>query len=116
MTAICESHIIHPEAIAAAKAGVPGNAETQQLATWFKTLGDPTRLRIILALEQTELCVCDLCEVLGMTKSAISHQLNTLRGQRLVKYRREGKIVFYSLADEHVGQIIHMAKIHMKEE
>ncbi len=72
------------------------------LAEIFKTLGDSTRIKIIHALAQSELCVCDLTELLGMTQSAVSHQLRVLRNSRLVKYRKEGRTVFYSLDDDHI--------------
>lgn len=74
----------------------------QKLAELFKNLGDPTRVKIIHALAQTELCVCDLAELLKMTQSAVSHQLRVLRNNRLVKYRKEGRTVFYSLDDDHI--------------
>ena len=74
----------------------------QNLAEIFKTMGDPTRIKIIHALSQAELCVCDLAEHLGMTQSAISHQLRVLRNVKIVKYRRDGRVVYYSLDDEHI--------------
>ena len=111
---VCEQLIIHKEAAEKAAAALkPENPA--DIAAWFKLLGDPTRLRIMLALESTELCVCDLCAVLGMNKSAISHQLNTLRANRLVKYRRSGKNVYYSLDDDHVVQVVSMAREHLAE-
>ncbi len=86
------------------------------LADFFKTLGDSTRVRILMALHVRELCVCDLADVLGMTKSAVSHQLRTLRHMRLVRYRREGKNVFYALDDEHVRRVIGTALEHLQHE
>ena len=79
-----------------------GEEKYQKLAETFKNLGDPTRVKIIHALAQTELCVCDLAKLLMMTQSAISHQLRILRNNRLVKYRKEGRAVFYSLDDDHI--------------
>lgn len=83
------------------------------LAEIFKTMGDPTRIKIIHALSQSELCVCDLAEHLGMTQSAISHQLRVLRNIRIVKYRREGRTVFYSLDDEHILLLFNQGLCHV---
>ena len=85
------------------------------LADFFKVLGDSTRARIMWALDESEMCVCDLAVLLNMTKSAISHQLRSLRQANLVKYRREGKVVFYSLADDHVKQIFEKGLEHICE-
>lgn len=85
----------------------------QYLAEIFKTLGDPTRIKIIHALSQSELCVCDLAEHLAMTQSAISHQLRVLRNNRLVKYRREGRTVYYSLDDEHILLLFNQGLCHV---
>ena len=82
---------------------------------FFKMFADPTRAKILWALDQSELCVCDLGEVLGMSKSAVSHQLGTLRKAHLVKFRREGKNVFYSLKDEHVKSILEVGMEHIQE-
>jgi len=81
----------------------------------LKVLGDPTRLRIVMALANEELCVCDLAALTNVSVSAVSHQLRLLRGQRLVKYRRQGKMVYYSLADEHINNIIAAALEHAEE-
>ncbi|MEG0157125.1 MAG: metalloregulator ArsR/SmtB family transcription factor, partial [Anaerovoracaceae bacterium] len=86
-----------------------------RVTLFFKVLGDKTRLRIIWALDQHELCVCDIANVLGMTKSAISHQLRTLREANLVKCRKEGKTAFYSLADEHVKGMLASGLEHVHE-
>lgn len=85
------------------------------LADLFKALGDSTRIRVLNALLHSELCVCDLVEVIGMTQSAISHQLRVLRGAKIVKYRKEGKNVFYSLDDDHIRQLIEDGLDHVKE-
>lgn len=92
---------------------MPTENEITSLSDFFKILGDPTRMKILWALDGTELCVCDLAVELNMTKSAISHQLNSLRAAKLVKFRKEGKNVFYSLDDEHVNQIIEVALDHI---
>lgn len=88
----------------------------QELSEIFKLFADETRLKIICSLLNKELCVYDLCELLQLNQSTVSHQLKLLRNSKLVKYRREGKQVFYSLDDEHVEQIIQMALKHTKEE
>ncbi len=81
----------------------------------FKVLGDPTRIRILYALTQKELCVCDLAAVLQMSQSAISHQLRLMRSKKMVKYRKDGKMAYYSLADEHVIKFVEMGVEHAKE-
>jgi len=86
-----------------------------ELAETFKLLGDPTRLNIILALKEAELCVCDLATLLGVTRSAISHQLRLLKNLRLVKYRRQGKIAYYSLLDSHIYDLLEVALEHVRE-
>lgn len=98
------------------KANVIPDPETlQNLADLFKVFGDPTRIRILYALSAQELCVCDIAEILQMTQSAISHQLRVLKQMHLVKFRREGKTVFYSLADDHVYTILNQGIEHVKE-
>jgi len=89
--------------------------EYEQLATLLKIFGDATRVRILHALELHEMCVCDLAALLGVTKSAVSHQLKTLRLARLVANRREGQIVFYTLADDHVKEILDRGFDHVRE-
>ena len=87
----------------------------QDLADLFKVFGDPTRIRILYALSGQELCVCDIADVLDMTQSAISHQLRVLKQSRLVKFRRDGKTVFYSLSDDHVYTILRQGMDHVLE-
>ena len=111
---ICECEIVHEDAVMRAKAGVPSVELVDGLSAFFKILGDPTRIKIMCALDRAELCVCDLTAVLGMTASAVSHQLNTLRAAKLVKYRRDGKNVYYSLDDQHVNDIIERAEEHLR--
>lgn len=109
---ICDEYCVHahpdPE-------DLPGEEETLAMAGLFKTFGDPTRLRILAALSRQELCVCDIADLLGMTQSAISHQLRTLKQQELVRFRRDGKTVFYSLADSHVETILSQGLEHVRE-
>lgn len=104
----------HDCAIKRARQALPSERQVVRLADVFKALGDPTRLRIILALQIGELCVCDLAEVLGMSQSAISHQLRVLRGLHLVRNRRAGKEVFYSLDDDHVTNMLAQAEDHVR--
>ena len=111
---VCENNVVHAEAVEKARSD-QSDREAQSLAAWFKLLSDPTRLKILLALAKAELCVCDLCALLNMSISAVSHQLNTLRSGRLVKYRREGKNIYYSLDDDHVAQTIALARSHLAE-
>ncbi|MGI6261305.1 MAG: ArsR/SmtB family transcription factor [Acutalibacteraceae bacterium] len=110
----CDCELVHEEAAAAARASLPSAVLVDGLSAFFKILGDPTRIRIMCALDCAELCVCDLSAVLGMTKSAVSHQLNTLRTAQLVKYRRDGKNVYYSLDDQHVTDILERAMEHLR--
>jgi ArsR family transcriptional regulator, lead/cadmium/zinc/bismuth-responsive transcriptional repressor len=85
------------------------------LAELFKALGDPTRVKILFSLMTRELCVCDLTAVIGVSESAVSHQLKMLRTLRLVKYRREGKILYYSLADDHIEKLFAQGLEHVTE-
>lgn len=94
---------------------MPNDVLLTTLSEFFKVFGDPTRAKILWALEESELCVCDLGSVLGMSKSAVSHQLGTLRKANLVKFRRVGKNVFYSLKDEHVKTILEIGMEHIQE-
>ena len=93
----------------------PDENELYDLAELFKVFGDSTRIRILYVLFEEEVCVCDIAEKLGMTQSAISHQLKILKTSRLIKSRREGKLIIYSLADEHVRTIIAMGREHIEE-
>lgn len=96
-------------------ASLPSDAELYALAELFKVFGDFTRVRILFVLFEAEVCVCDLSRILGMTVSAVSHQLKTLKQTKLVKSRRVGKLVYYSLADTHVRTIIHQGIEHVEE-
>jgi DNA-binding transcriptional ArsR family regulator len=107
--------VIHEDVVRAVREKMPGEEALMDLADLFKVFGDSTRVRIISALLHAEMCVCDIAALLGMSKSAISHQLRTLRQTKLVKYRREGKVVFYSLDDEHVGTIFSQGLVHVGE-
>lgn len=94
---------------------IPSDEILYQMAELFKTFGDPTRIRILSALARQEMCVCDIADLLGMSQSAISHQLRVLKQMELVKFRREGKTVFYSLADSHVSTILAQGLDHVCE-
>ena len=111
----CAEHNVHKELVSAALAAMPSAELLYDLSDFFKLFGDSTRLAILLALDGAELCVCELAEVVGLTKSAVSHQLKSLRQNNLVRYRREGKNVIYSLADSHVKDIIDLAIVHINE-
>jgi DNA-binding transcriptional ArsR family regulator len=108
-------NVIHEEVVAAVRKKMPNDEVLLDLADLFKVFSDSTRVKILCALLRAEMCVCDIAALLGMSKSAISHQLRTLRQTRLVKYRREGKVVYYSLEDEHVGTIFDQGLTHVSE-
>ncbi|MGD9939656.1 MAG: ArsR/SmtB family transcription factor [Clostridia bacterium] len=112
----CSCAIVHEGAVREAKAAEATPAELAGLAELFRLYADPTRLRILDALGTGELCVCDLAAVLGMTQSAVSHQLATLRHARLVRTRKDGKVVYYTLDDGHVGGIVDLARTHLNED
>lgn len=111
----CDVHLVHADAIEKYKENAPDENELYDLAELFKVFGDSTRIRILYVLFEEDVCVCDIAEILGMTQSAISHQLKILKNGRLVKGRREGKQIIYSLADEHVRTIISMGREHIEE-
>lgn len=111
----CEVEEIHSELIEKVNQNMPDEDELYGLSELFKTFGDPTRIRILFVLSEAEVCVCDLAQILNMTQSAISHQLKVLKQSRLVKSRREGKSIFYSLADSHVRTIIAQGREHIEE-
>ena len=111
----CEQHIVHDDTIRAVASRTPDEDELAELAELFKVFGDSTRIKILYALSQAELCVCDLAELLGITQPAMSYQLKILRQAKLIRSRRDGKTVFYSLADGHVASIIGTAREHLEE-
>lgn len=112
----CDTKEVHPDLLQIVRNKLPEETRLYDLAELFKVFGDSTRIRILFVLFESEVCVCDLAEALNMTQSAISHQLRILKQNRLVKGRREGKSVFYSLADEHVRSIIAQGCEHIMEE
>ena len=111
----CEAQELHEDLLKLVRDTLPEEDHLIDLAELFKVFGDSTRIRILFVLFEAEVCVCDLAEALHMTQSAISHQLNILKRNKLVKSRREGKSVFYSLADEHVRTIIGQGMEHILE-
>ena len=111
----CEECEVHEEKVRAVNEKMPDEDELYDLAELFKVFGDSTRIRILFVLFQSEMCVCDLAQTLNMNQSAISHQLKILKQAKLVAGRREGKSVFYSLADEHVRTIIDQGREHIEE-
>ncbi len=111
----CDCDVIHEEAVGRVRARLPDEEALCDLADLYKVFGDSTRIRILSAVDGDELCVCDIAALLGMSKSAISHQLRLLRQAGLVRGRRDGKIVFYSLADEHVHGILDLGLVHLSE-
>lgn len=111
----CDFIYVHEEVVNQVLEVLPTDEELQSLADFFRIFGDSTRIRILYALSQSELCVCDIASLLGMGQSAISHQLRILKQMRLVKFRREGKSVLYSLADGHIETILAQGMEHIGE-
>ena len=111
MTDICDV----PHALSTRRADPLSPDTVQEIAATFAVLGDPTRIRILDALRGGELCVCDIATLAGISESAVSHQLRLLRGMRLVRPRRAGRQVFYTLDDQHIGQLLRLAVTHVQE-
>ena len=107
--------VLHPDLISSVNEDMPDEEMLYDLAELFRIFGDSTRIKILYVLFEAEMCVCDIAELLHMTQSAISHQLRVLKQSKLVKFRREGKTIFYSLADDHVRTIIGMGMEHLCE-
>ncbi|MBP3415284.1 MAG: winged helix-turn-helix transcriptional regulator [Clostridia bacterium] len=111
----CDCNVIHEEVIEKLCEIKPDAEQLFTIADFFRIFGDSTRIGIIWALDKSELCVCDIASLLGMTKSAVSHQLKVLRDYKVVKTRREGRVIFYSLSDDHVKEIFEKAEEHINE-
>ena len=111
----CGCLFVHEDAVSEVLGEMPDDETLYDLAELFKVFGDSTRIKILYALFEAELCVCDISKLLGLTQSAVSHQLRVLKNSRLVKFRRDGKTVFYSLDDDHVRKIIAQGMEHVKE-
>ncbi|MCL5885355.1 MAG: metalloregulator ArsR/SmtB family transcription factor [Deltaproteobacteria bacterium] len=112
---VCEIYYVNETHVRSARQALSPEKEVVLLAEAFRTLGDPTRVRILQALTVEELCVCDLAKLLGISESATSHQLRVLRSQKLVRYRKEGKMAFYSLDDAHIDSLMKEALRHVRE-
>ena len=112
---VCDGNIIHEEAVARVRAAMPDGGQFYELANFYKIVADNTRLKILWALSLEDMCVCDLAALLGLTISAISHQLKSLRLAKLVKFNKQGKVVYYSLADHHIKDIIEKGLAHVGE-
>lgn len=110
---ICDCNIIHEDVVNMIKKKMPNDNMLFKVSVFFKIIGDSTRLKILYALLNCEICVCDIANLLNMTKSSISHQLKSLKENGLVKARREGKEVYYSLDDDHVKEVIEVAMNHI---
>lgn len=111
----CELVHVHEDIIKRVDRTMPDDETLYDLADLFRIFADSTRIKILYVLFESEMCVCDIAQLLGMTQSAISHQLRSLKQSKLVKYRREGKTVFYSLADDHVVTILAQGMEHIEE-
>ncbi len=109
----CDCNIIHKEAVLKALKNKPNDLELKKLSELFKIIGDQTRIKILWALDNHEMCVCDIANVLNMTKSSISHQLSILKSIDIVKYRKEGKEVYYMLDDEHINKLYEIGIEHI---
>lgn len=107
--------MIHEELVERIRQSMPPEEELFNLAEFFKVFGDTTRIRILYTLFQSEMCVCDIAHLLGMTQSAISHQLRVLKAAKLVRYRKEGRVVYYSLDDDHIKAIFDQGYQHIQE-
>ncbi|WP_178724550.1 metalloregulator ArsR/SmtB family transcription factor [Huintestinicola sp.] len=107
--------VIHEDVVEKVKSELPPDEILYDLAELFKVFGDTTRIRILYALFESELCVNDMAQLLGLSQTAVSHQLRVLKNNKLVRFRKEGKIVFYSLDDDHVRSIIEMGMEHVEE-
>lgn len=111
----CQVNVIHDDILNKVKGELLEETTYYELAELFKVFGDPTRIKIIWALFKSEMCVCDLTALLNISQSAVSHQLRTLKNARLVKFRREGKVVYYSLDDDHIKDILSQGLNHITE-
>lgn len=112
---ICNCNIINEDTVSRVKDLLPKDEVLYDLAELFKAFGDSTRVKLLCALFESDMCVCDLAAVLGISQSAVSHQLRTLKASRLVKFRRDGKVIYYSLDDEHIKSIFNQGFEHITE-
>ncbi len=112
----CGARVIHEDIVELVARDMPEKTLLEGLASFFKVFGDPTRIAILMALSKEEMCVCDLCALLDMKQSAVSHQLKTLKQSRVVRSRRAGKVMYYSLDDDHIDSVLHIGIQHIREE
>jgi len=112
---LCDVRCVHTERVGRAREEAISQREVERLASTYKILGDPTRLRIVMALGGGEMCVCDLAAFVGVTESAVSHQLRRLRDLALVRCRRDGQMLYYSLDDDHVADLLKVGLEHIRE-
>ena len=112
---LCQEECVHTETVIQVRKQMASTDQLFELAELFKAFGDSTRMRILNALLQSELCVCDLVDIIGMSQSAVSHQLRVLRSAKIVKFRKEGKNVYYSLDDDHIRQLLRDGLAHVTE-
>lgn len=112
---LCQCTVIHEDAVKSVKENIPDDGLIYDLAEFFKVFADSTRMKIIYALMEQELCVCDIANIVQTTQSAISHQLRILKQSKLVKFKKIGKVVYYSLDDEHIAQIVKKGREHIEE-
>ncbi len=111
----CQVRVIHLDRVEQARRETVSAKEIERLSSIYKILGDPSRLKIVMALKNVEMCVCDLAAFLGLTESAVSHQLRRFRDLALVKSRRDGQVIYYSLDDEHVAELLNVGLEHVSE-
>lgn len=107
--------VMHPKQVEAMQDKLMDDRSLMRLVDFYKLFSDMSRLKILYLLSMEEMCVCDISATLGMNQSTVSHQLKTLRNSRLIRYRREGKVVYYSLDDEHIGQVLLQGMLHLSE-
>jgi ArsR family transcriptional regulator len=111
----CITKGIHAETVSYVQSRIPNNDRLNQLSDFFKLFGDGTRLGILWALSESEMCVCDICALLRMKQPAVSHQLKNLKQARIVKNRRDGKVIYYSLDDDHIRKLLNFGMEHVRE-
>ena len=113
---ICDCNIIHQDVVELVQSKMPDKVTFYDLAEFFKILGEPTRTKILFALDKAEMCVCDIANLIGMTKSSVSHQLAILRAKKIVKFRKIATTVYYSLDDEHITKIFELGLEHVQHQ
>jgi len=112
---VCSARVIHEEILRAVREKMPEDVSLYELADFFKIFGDSTRIGILWALSESEMCVCDICALLNMKQSAVSHQLKILKQGRIVRNRRDGKVIYYSLDDDHIRRVLNLGMQHIQE-